>query len=79
MLRGELAPIGIGDDAALGNADQRVVGLIVLDGGEIGLVGRDQRNALVVGELDQRRFGLTLGGHAMALQFDVEPVAEKRQ
>ena len=77
MLRGELAPVGLRNDAAFGDADQRVVGLVVLGGGEIRLIGRDQRDALRVGEIDQQRLGLPFGRHAVALQFDVEPVAKQ--
>ena len=77
MLRGELAPVGFRNDTAFGDADQRVVGLVVLRGGEVRLIGRDQRGALGIGEFDQHRLGLALGRHAMALQFDIEPVAEQ--
>ena len=77
MLRGELAPVGLGEDLALGDADQRVMSVVVLAPGEVGLVGRDERNALRIGKLDQRRLGRALGRSAMALQFDIEPVAEQ--
>ena len=61
VLGGELPAVGLGDHAALGDADQRVVRLVVLALGEERLVGGDQRNALRVGELDQRRLGRALG------------------
>ena len=44
MLGGELAAVGLGDDAALGDGDQRVVGVVVLALGEVRLVGGDERN-----------------------------------
>ena len=77
VLGGELPPVGLGHHAAFGDGDQRVVGVIVLALGEIGLVGGDQRNALGVGELEQHRLGVALVGRAVALQFEVEPVAEQ--
>jgi hypothetical protein len=33
-------------------ADQRVMGLVVLGGGKEGLVGRDQRQVVAIGEFD---------------------------
>ena len=77
MLGGELTPIGIGDQPALGDRDQRVVRLVVLAGREIRLVGGDQRNALGVGQLDEHRLRRPLALFAMALQLDVEAVAEQ--
>ena len=50
--------------------------LVVGAGGEIGLVGRDQRQAEAVGEVDQRRLGGALGFEPVALHLDIEPVAE---
>ena len=55
---------------------QRVVGLVVLDGGKARLVGGHERNALGVGEIDERRFDGALVGKAVALQLDIEAVAE---
>ena len=45
--------------------------------GEKRLVGRDQRNAALISEIDQARFRGALGRHAVALQFDIETVAEQ--
>ncbi len=77
MLGVELAAVGLRDEAAFGDADQRVMGFVVGDGGEIRLVGRDQRQVAAIGKIDQHRFGHALVGHAVALQFDIEPVAEQ--
>ncbi len=52
--------------------------LVVGAGGEIGLVGRDQRQAEAVCEVDQRRLDNHLGFEPVALQFDIEPIAESR-
>ena len=60
----------------LGDAQQRVVGLVVFGGREERLVGGDERNALGVGEVDERRLDGALLRQAVALQLDIEPVAE---
>ena len=77
MLGGELAAVGLGDDAPFGDGNQRVVGVVILALGEERLVGGDERNVPGIGELDQRAFGGALARRAVALQFDVEPVAEQ--
>ena len=77
MLGIELAAVALRQHAAFGDADQRVVRLVVGAVGEIRLVGGDQRNAFAVGEIDQHRLGHALVGRAVALQFDIEPVAEQ--
>ncbi len=76
VLRAQLPPVALGDQPALRDADQRIVCLVVLAPGEIGLVGGDERQASRIGKLDERRLGAALGGKAMALQLDIEPVAE---
>ena len=50
--------------------------LIVQARGEIGLVGRDQRQAEAVGERDQRRLDQALGLEPVALQLDIEAAIE---
>ena len=77
VLGGELAPIGLGDEPAFGDADQRVMRLVILAGGEERLVGGDERKPARIGELDQRRLDQALGRGAVALQLDIEPVAEQ--
>jgi hypothetical protein len=51
--------------------------LIVVGGREIRLIGRDQRDAPSIGDVDQRRFRHTLQLHAVALQFDIEAIPEQ--
>ena len=46
MVGRELAAVGLGDQPAAGDAEQRVMRLVVVGAGEIRLVGRDQRQAL---------------------------------
>src|SRR5690349_2061786 len=52
--------------------------LVIVIGCEIWLVGRDQRQALLIGEIDQRALDAALLLHAVALQLDIEAVAEQR-
>ena len=77
VLGRELAALAVGQQPALGDAQQRVVRLVILAGGEERLVGRDKRNAARIGKLDQGRLRRPLGRHAVALQFDIEPIAEQ--
>jgi hypothetical protein len=53
------------------------MGFVVVGGGEERLVGRDQRQPFVVSEINQRALGAALDVEAVALQFDIEPVAEQ--
>ena len=77
VLGRELAALAVGEQAALGDAQERVVRLVILAGGEERLVAGDERNAARKGKLDQGRLRHPLGRHAVALQFDIEPVAEQ--
>jgi len=45
VLGGELAALAVGNELALGDAQERIVGFMILAGGEERLVGGDQRNA----------------------------------
>ena len=51
--------------------------LVVGGVGEIGLVGRDQRNPEPVGETDERRLDRPLAVEPVALDLDIEPRAER--
>ena len=76
MLAGQPAPVVLREIAPLGDADERVVRLVVAGMSEVGLVGGDERQAQLVGERHQLQLdGLRLG-EAMPLQLDVEPIAE---
>ncbi len=77
MVGRQLLAFGLGDQPAAGDAQQRVMGFIIVGGREIRLVGRDQRHALGVGEIDQAGLGAALLVDAVALQLDIEPVAEQ--
>jgi hypothetical protein len=77
MLRGELPTVVVGKEPAFRDADQGIMGLVVLPLGEERLVRGNQRNAVPIGELDEPRFGMPLGFAAVALQLDVEAVPEQ--
>ena len=79
MLRRQAAAVGGADHRSFGDAQQRVLRLVVGGGGEIGLVGGDQRQAPLIGELEQRRLDATLAVEPVTLQFDVEPAVEQRR
>ena len=74
---GGQAPALVGrDHRALGDAEQRVMRLVVRSAAEIGLVGRDQGEAQTVGERDELRLDRALGIEPVALDLDIEPRAE---
>ena len=77
MLGRELAPIGFGYEAPLSDADERIVGLVLLLGRKERCVGSDERDAARIGKRDQRRLGVAFGADAVALQLDVEPITEQ--
>ena len=54
------------------------MGFVIVGGGKIRLVGGNQRKTLGIGQIDQRGFDPPFLVDAVALQFDIEPVAEQR-
>ena len=52
------------------------MGFVIVGSCEIRLIGCDQRDAARVGKLDQLRLDFLFLRQAVALQFDVKPVAE---
>ena len=76
VLARQAAALVLRDVGALGDAQQRVVRLVVVGRGEIDLVGGDDRQPSSIGEVEQRGLGLDLVLEAVALDFDIEPVAE---
>ncbi len=77
MLGRELAAVAFGKEPPLGDAQQRVMRLVVLARGEVRLVGCHKRQPAGIGQIDQSRLDDALGCHTVALQFDIEPVAEQ--
>ena len=62
---------------ALLDAEQHVVRLVHRLLREMHVVGRDQRQVALVGEVDQRPFDPALLVLAVALQLDIEPALEQ--
>ena len=52
------------------------MGDIVVQFGEVRFIGRHQRQIEFISEIDETRLGKLLILGAMALQFDIEPIAE---
>ena len=73
----ELIAIGFGDQPAAGDAQQRVVRLVIVVAREIWLVGRNQRQSFGIGEIDQPGLDAAFLFDAVALQLDIEAVAEQ--
>ena len=78
MFRCQPPPVFRYQHFALGDADQRVMRHIVIGLCEIAFVRRHQWHAEPIGQRDQSGFRLAFRSHAMALQLDIEPVAEHR-
>ncbi len=76
VVRRQPRAVGRAEILALGDAHQRVVRLVHVGVGEEGLVGRDQRQVLGIGEVDQAALDTPFLLHAVARQLDVEPVPE---
>jgi hypothetical protein len=76
VLGGDPAPLVLADEGAVGDAEQRIVRPVHRLGLEIDVVGGDQRHVLVVGEAHQLALRRRLGRQAVALQLDIEAVAE---
>ena len=77
MIRRKLLAIGLGDQTPAGDAQQRIVGFVVIRRSEVGLVGGDERKAFRIGKIDQTSFDTAFLLDAVALQFDIKAVAEQ--
>ena len=62
---------------ALLDAQQHVVRLVHRGLGKVHVVGADDRQALVIGEIDQRPLDAPLVVLAVALQLEIEPAVEQ--
>ena len=62
MRRGQPLAVGIGDRRALRDAEQRVMRLVEIAVREMDVVGRDERQAVTIGQLDEARLGPRLFG-----------------
>ena len=78
MLAGQPAPVAGADQRAVGDAEQRVLRFVIGGRGEIGFVGRDQRQRCGIGEIEQLRLVGLFGFEIVALHFDIEALVEQR-
>ena len=76
MLRAQAPPLVDRDIASLGDADQRVMRFEIVGGREVRLVGGDDGQMVVVGEVEEQGLGRPLLRQPVPLQFDIEAVAE---
>ncbi len=76
MLGAQPPPLIDGDIASFRDADQRVMRLVIVGAREIRLVGRDDRQMRVVSQVEQQRLDHPLLLQPVALQLDIEAVAE---
>ena len=75
----QLLAIGLCHQPPAGDAKQRVVGFVIVGRRKIRLVGRNQRQAFAIGQIDQAGFDAALAVDAVPLQFNVEAVTEQRR
>src|SRR5262245_7101799 len=59
------------------DAEQCIVRFVIVRCRKVGLVGRNQGQALAVSEIDKSAFNPALALVAMSLQFDIESIAEQ--
>ena len=78
MLARHTAAIVLDDVAAVGDAQERIVGLVVVGARKVGLVGGDDRQLQRIGELKELRLDIVFALDAVALNFNVEAVVEHR-
>ena len=76
MMRGQPLAFLVGDNGRLGDAKQRVVRLVKITIGKVGVVGRDEREIVTISQLDEARLGPRFFGRLMAHQLDVEPIGK---
>ncbi len=77
MLGRQAAAVGILDMRALFDAQQHVMRLVHRGFGKVDIVGRHQRQAAFIGEIEQRTLDAPLPVLAMALQLDIKPAVEQ--
>ncbi len=76
MLRAQPPPLVDPDIAPGGDAEQRVMGFEILGGLEEGLVGGDDRQLRLIGEVEQHRLDRAFLRQAVPLHLDIEAVAK---
>ena len=76
VLGRQAAPVLVADEASFGDGEERVVSLVVVAPAEEGLVRGDERQPVAVGKRDELRLDRPLLIEAVALDLDIEPIAE---
>ena len=66
MLLRQAAALSFRHMGAAGDEEQRIVRLVHVGGREIGVIGSDQRDIVIVGEFQQTGFGLAFDRRAVA-------------
>src|SRR5258705_12898393 len=77
MLGRQAAVLFHVDEGAVEYAEKRVMGLVRIPAAERHVIGRDERQALGIGKIDQLLLDGRFIGKAVALQFDIDAVAEQ--
>ena len=77
MVRVKASPLRLGHDHALGDAEQRIMGLVHRGIGEEGLVGGDQRQPVLIGEIDERRLGARFSIDTQTGDFHEQAIVER--
>ena len=72
----QAAAVILGDEGAVGNAQQGIMRLEHGGLAEMHVIGGDDGDVLAIGQIEQARLGGAFFRQIMALQFDIEPVAE---
>ena len=76
VLAREPAAVVLRHIATLGDAQQRIMRLMIVGAGEIHFIAGDDRQQATIGELEQAGLGLDLVRQSVTLELDIEPVAE---
>ena len=76
MVGRQAAAVGLDHLGAVGDGEQRVMRLVHALVGKEDVVGGDERNVPRVSEIEDLRLEPQLVVHVVALQLDIEPVAE---
>ncbi len=78
MLRRQAAALIGRNRRPLSDAQQHVMGFVKAGIGEIDIVGGNQRHIMAISQIQQPRFDPVFHRQAVALQLDIQPVAENR-
>ena len=77
MVRSQPFAFLVGDHRGFGNAEQRVMRLVEIAIGKIGVVGRNERQIVTVRQLDQAWLCPRLIRCPVTHQLDIEPVRKQ--